>query len=66
MTNLCKKVNGKKGFLKKNLKIRTFSEVRGQNVTGNKVLSFGFLFFPKKVWGLPKKSQEKRSQELKS
>ena len=45
MVNLGKKVTGKK-FLKKNLEIKTlvkkskFSEVLGQNVTGNKVGSF--------------------------
>ena len=43
--NLCKKVTGKK-ISEKNLEIKTlvkksqFSEVLGQNVTGNEVLSF--------------------------
>ena len=54
-----------KQFLKKNLEIKTwvkkskFPEVLGQNVTGNKVLSFRFLeLFPKIKWGLSIKSQE--------
>ena len=60
-----------KKLLEKNLEIKTlekkseFYQVLGKNVTGNKVLCFGFLglFFPKIVWGLPIKSQEIRSQE---
>jgi len=46
--NLCKKSTEKK-FLEKNLEIKTlvkmsqFSEVLGQNVKGNKVLSSRFL-----------------------
>ena len=55
----------KKQFLKKkpgnkNLgKKSKFPEVLGQNVTGNKVLSFRFLeLFPKIKWGLSIKSQE--------
>ena len=72
-TNLCKKVSGKKVSGKKpgnknfGKKVWIFS-VLGKNVTGNKVLCFGFLglFFPKIVWGLPIKSQEIRSQEKKS
>jgi len=43
------------------------SEVLGPNVTGNKVLDLNsWTYFPKLIWKLPIKSQEKRSQELKS
>jgi len=66
--NLCKKVPGKKVSGKKPGnkifgKKSEFSQVLGKNVTGNKVLCFGFLglFFPKIVWGLPIKYQEIRS-----
>jgi len=45
------KVTGKQRFWKKNLEIKTL-------IPGT--------FFPKIVWGLPIKSQEIRSQELKS
>ena len=57
--NLCKKVTGKKvsGKKPRNKKFgkkSQFSEVLGQNVTGNIVLSFRLLgFFPKIIWGLP-------------
>ena len=54
-------------FWKINLEIKTLvkkSQVLGQNVTGNKVLSF--RLFLKIIWGLPIKSQEIRLQELKS
>ena len=54
---MCKKVPGKKVSEKKpgnkNFgKKSEFSQVFGKNVTGNKVLCFGFLGFssPKKVW----------------
>ena len=57
-----------KNFLEKKLEIKTlvkksqFSEVLGQNVTGNKVLSFNFLgLVPKILWGLPIKSREIKS-----
>jgi len=49
MVNLCKKVPGKKVSGEKNLEIKTlekkseFYQVLGKNVTGNKVLCFGFL-----------------------
>ena len=58
-----KKVSGKKPGNKNFRKKPEFSQV-----LGNKVLCFGFLelFFPKIVWGLPKKSQEIRSQDIKS
>ena len=67
-------MTGKKFLGKKNLEIKTlvrkfqFSKVLGQHVTGNKVLSFRFrgLFFPKIMWELLIKSQEIRSEELKS
>ena len=57
--NLCKKVTGKKVSWKKKpgnktlVKKSQFYEVLGQNVTGNKVLSFRFLghFFLKEYWG---------------
>ena len=62
---LCKKkVPGKKKFLgkkpgNKNFgKKSEFSEVLGKNVTGNKVLYFGFLGL-----SFPIKSQEIRSQK---
>ena len=47
-TNLCKKVSGKKIYGKKSGnenfgKKSVFSQVLGKNVTGNKVLCFGFL-----------------------
>ena len=47
--NLCKKLRGKKFLENKPTEIKTlvkksqFSEVLGQNVTGNNVLSFRFL-----------------------
>ena len=60
-----KKVSEKKPGNKNFGKKSEFYQVLGKNVTGNKVLCFGFLrhFFPKIVWGLPIKSQEIRSQE---
>ena len=63
-----KKVSGKKLGNKNFRKKFEFYQVLGKNVTGNKVLCFGFLgrFFPKIVWGLPLKSQEIRSREKKS
>ena len=61
MLNLCKKVTG--SFWKK----KPGNKLLGQNVTGNKVLSFRFLgLFPKIIRGLPIKSEEIRSQELES
>ena len=48
-----------------------FADVLGQNATGNKVPSFGFMvlvFFSKIVWGLPiklKKYKEIRIKVLK-
>ena len=68
--NLCKKVPGKKVSGKKpgnknfGKKVWIWSSP-WKNITGNKVLWFGFLglFFPKIVWVLPMKSQEIRSQE---
>jgi len=63
--NLCKKVPGKKVSGKKpgnnnfGIKVRIFSSLR-KNVTGNKVLCFGFLglFFLKYIWS-QKKSPRK-------
>jgi len=63
-----KKVSEKKPGNKNFEKKSEFYQVLGKNVTGNKVLCFGFLglFFPNIVWGQPIKSQERRSQERRS
>ena len=62
-----KKFLGKKTWKKNFGKKSEFSQVLGKNITGNKVLCFGFLgLFLTIVWGLPIKSQEIRSQEEKS
>ena len=62
-----------KKILEKNLEIKTLVkkvpiyEVLGQNVSGSKVMCYRFQgLFSKIIWGLPKKSQEIRSQKLNS
>jgi len=65
--NLCKKVPGKNVSGKINLEIKSLNFLKSLEKMALEIVSCVCFYswdFSSKVWGLPIKSQEKRSQEI--